>query len=313
MNKLFCILLIFTLFSCQKGKSGNSETTVVIVAKVENVVVIPKVENNQYNTNSLNSIYFEEIETPNIDFSLIKVSNCVVTTEYSFPDIDILHIGLGFNLPYSAVTRSYISEAELGDLRIILQTDIDIEKSITLIARNAGSEYVYPREISICNINDEISQNEFLGYYFDFIFENKPWFNNNNIWNIIVKSGDEEIINDNITSKFTYLLFKELDSSPFVRNGLSKLRFNDEYTYRFNTRDADIIVIYLCLTDNLSYTIYRPVLYLLPNKSNDRYTDIKISWADGIGGQYYIKGYKSSEFPTRITETIITDYFYVGW
>lgn len=305
MKKSFYIFFIFILFSCEKDKSSiikNDE----IKKDDENIFSVLKNELS-YN-DKLKSGLFSKLETPNIDFSFIKASNCSETTEYSFPDYLNMHMGLPSDFPDSIVENNYITDIYWGMKRIILKKDINTKKDITIIASDGTNKYIFPNEIFLEKIPDDIydwSSNVFYGYYFDFNFEHKPWFNNNineNVWEVVVKSGDDEIISENIKFNFSYLLFKELNNSPFVINNLDTISLNNEYTYRFKTEDADIIVIYfdIGMDFNEGGTIYRPILCLLPDSNNEKYTDIQLMWkSEQLIGKYHIRKHKFNEYINR--------------
>ena len=320
MNKLIGILMLFMLLSCEKNKSTPVANNEILINEnvIENIPIKQEAETIPFDATStdLNYLernrfeYFKTIETPNIDFSLIQVSNCIITADFSLPDISSMHIGLGTALPQSLVTENYISRGWRDEFYVILTLDTDIEKPITFTAKNSLFEYIYPDKIKINELNDIYDENEIYGYYFEITFEHKPWlYNNDNVWNIIVKSGDEEILNDNMIFNFSHLLFNELDNSPFVENCLNTVKVNDEYKYIFKSEDTDILVIYYSfLADLLPYTIYRPILYLLPNKSNNDFTTIIITWSDEqLKGKYYIKRYKFNALPIGNEETIVID------
>ena len=338
MRKLFFIFLVLLIFSCEKSKSGNIQSV------VQNEPDSPIINTEEIRTSTINLTvsdtldfeyidslndldrymylesnrfaYFSTIKTPNIDFSLIRTSNAVVTNEFSFPDISSMHIGLDSDLPNSLVTRNHILRTSHGNIYAVLRKDTDIDKNIYIIVKNGLNEFVYPERILIEKIISEYDDNEYLGYYTNINFEHKPWFNNyadENIWNIIVKADNEELINENVEFDFSYLLFKDLDSSPFILNGLSTVNIDIEYNYRFYTQDGDIIVIYYSFPAGiLPYTIFRPILYLLPNKSSGRYTDITISWTDEeLKGIYHIRRYKLNNLPNGNEETIVFPNIYV--
>jgi len=318
MNKLLWILILFILFSCERNKSDSIVINNTIIDDNKNVSVIKEVETTPFDASSTDFNYldrnrfeyFETIETPDINFSLIQVTNCKIAADFSLPDISSMHTGLGSDLPQSLITKNHILRGWHDEFYVVLKLDIDKEKPITFIAKNSISEYFYPDEIKINELSNIYNEDEIYGYYFQIIFEHKPWLNNNeNIWNIIVKSGDKEIINESINTNFFYLLFNELDSSPFIKNNLSVVKVNNDYNYMFKTEDTDIIVIYYSFPVRfLPYTIYRPILYLLPNKINSDFTNINISWSsEQLKGVYYIRRYKLNNLPIGIEETIIID------
>jgi hypothetical protein len=122
--------------------------------------------------------------------------------------------------------------------------------------------------------------------------------------------GQNELINE--TRKLSYagaLIFDTVNDSPFIINGLKYVELNRKYTYRFLNELADILVLYY----SLDYKVYKPILYLMPNKNNLKaYTDIEISWNNEIiKGVYYIGKYKLTNLPTEEETVALFDFIEV--
>jgi len=319
--KWFSILLIVCLlFSCNK-KSESEKPIEVTFLRIPNETVSSDesgvsdeswedrlermsafYKNTQYGSD-FSSIDFSSIVLPEKDYSNIRFGNCEIITQYSIPDIINVHTGAtDGELPASLVSVSYLYRTWSGFL-VILKKDIDTNKEITLIAKGGTNEYVYQNKIKPEKINNYRDPDNYFGYYFDVTFENKPWLNNSdnrNNWRFIVKSGSEELINEELYFDFTYILFDKLDDSPFVVNNLQAVNQNREYTYRFRTQDADFLALYIYHEIREPYygSIYRPIVYLKPISNSGEYTDIKISWNNReLAGIYHIGRHRINRLP----------------
>jgi hypothetical protein len=295
MKKLLLILIIFILFSCERFNRTAAPRLEIEKIEDQEIELTEDIETEQVPD-------LDEIDTFEIDISLFRIINGNITTDYSVTDITNVHTSFQpEDLPDELVTENYLEIAWDG-FRIILQNDIDIESKLVMIAIGGTNEY--EKELQPLKISNFTDPDEIYGYYVEVEFENKPWLNNGvyeYLWQIIVKSGDDELINGEIVlSSFTFMFFNRLNQTPFVINNLRTAGLNTEYTYRFRTMDADILVIYYCVEIFEPYygSIYKPILYILPENNNNYLTDVKISWnGEGLRGIYHIGRYKTYNLP----------------
>jgi hypothetical protein len=171
-----------------------------------------------------------------------------------------------------------------------------------------NDKYEFSKKLELFPIHNETRM---LGYYENIDLEIKPWTvtNEDNEWQLIILEGQNELINE--IKKISYvgsLIFYEIDDSPFIINSLKYVKLNKKYTYRFLNELADILILYY----SSDYIVYKPILYLIPNKNNFKiYTDIEISWNDEIiKGIYHIGKYKLNNLPTE--ETTVTLFDFIG-
>ncbi|MCL2721406.1 MAG: hypothetical protein FWD47_08725 [Treponema sp.] len=311
MYKIFILLLFFIFISCERSNNENNES---LNNKIDKTQEIPLIKEALINTNRPNHenlsneevyrrsfFYTDAIESPDfIEKLIINVSNGKITTDYNVSDIVNVHTSAGDGYwPIGVVTDNYFVY-HWDSIRLFFNKDIDINKRMTIIARGGTNEYetVLPE---LLKLDHYIGYD---GYFTEIKFENKPWLNNGenqNKWQIIVKSDEKELINDELTLRFSSLLFNELDSTPFKINNLRGINPNKEYTYRFRTQDTDILVLYIwieVIQPNIYGSFYRPILYLIPNNEGN-FSDIRISLngTEHNGQLYYIGRYKIDNLP----------------
>jgi hypothetical protein len=235
----------------------------------------------------------------------IFLSNCTLTNAYSVPNINNLIIGLPDEEPPDPIENNinYIFDG----IQICLKNNISLENDIILTMKN--DKYIFSRKLKLRPIHDT---NGISGYYENIDLEVKPQTvtNKDNKWQLIVNEGQNELINE--TKKIFHagsLIFDTIDDSLFVINSLKYVELNKKYTYRFLNELADIIILYY----SPDYEIYKPILYLMPNKNNLKiYTDIEISWNDEIiKGVYYIGKYKLNNLPTKEKMDTLFDFIAV--
>jgi hypothetical protein len=221
----------------------------------------------------------------------IMLNNCTLTDDFSVPNINNHLMGLPDDPPNSIEENSI--NWRFGGIQICLKNNISLEDDIILTMKN--SEYEFSKKLELFPIHNE---NGVSGYYENIDLEIKPWIitNEDNEWQLIINVGQNELINE--TRKLSYagsLIFDTVDDSPFMVNDLRYVELNKKYTYRFLNKLADILILYY----SPDYGVYKPILYLIPNKNNLKsYTDIEISWNDEtIKGIYYIGKYKLNNLP----------------
>jgi hypothetical protein len=232
----------------------------------------------------------------------IILNNCILTDSYSVPNINNHTIGLPDDPP-NLIEENNINWIFNG-IQICLKNNTTIENDIILIMKN--NKYEFSKKLELFPIHDE---NRILGYYENIDLEIKPWTitNEGNEWQLIINEGQNELINE--IRKLSYvgsLIFDEIDDSPFIISGLKYVKLNKKYTYRFLNELADILILYY----SPDYKVYKPVLYLIPNKDDLKiYTDIEISWNDEtIKGIYHIGKYKLNNLPTEAAAVALFDF-----
>ncbi|MCL2800335.1 MAG: hypothetical protein FWD28_01070 [Treponema sp.] len=308
LNLFICLFIFCLLFSCGKDKNSEIDGSELSWSDLS---WEERLENaSEYYRSMPYGMLFDEIDLSSMeiaqrDFSLINFINAEIITQYSFPDIINVPTSPGDGvLPDSPVSVSYLTRTWSG-FYIIFKKDIDLEKEITLIAKGGTNEYVYQNEINPIRITNYIDPANYLGYFFEIVFEHKPWLNNDtnsDSWQFIVKSGDEELINENLSFDFSYMLFDNLTDTPFTVSNLLAVDQNKEYTYRFRTRDADLLTLYIYheFMEPFYATIYRPIIYLKPISNSGVYTDIKISWNNPqLAGIYHIGRHRIERLPAK--------------
>jgi hypothetical protein len=232
----------------------------------------------------------------------ISLTNCMLTDSYLVPNINNRIIGLPDEPPNSIEENSI--NLSFDGIQVRLKNITSLENDIILTMKN--DRYEFSKKLELFPMRDE---NRILGYYENIDLEIKPWTitNEDNEWQLIVHDGQNELINE--TRKLSYmasLIFDVIDDSPFIINGLKYVELNKEYTYRFLNDMADILILYY----SPDYGVYRPILYLIPNKNESKlYTDIGISWNDGIiKGIYHIGKYKLDSLPTEEKTVALFDF-----
>jgi hypothetical protein len=235
----------------------------------------------------------------------IVLNNCIFTNAYSVPNINNRLTGLPDDPPNPVKENSI--NWRLDGIQICLKNNISIENDIVLIVKNA--QYEFLKKLEPYPIHDE---NGLSGYYENIDLEIKPWTvtNKDNEWQLIINEGQNELINE--TRKLSYrksLIFDTVDDSPFIVNNLRYVELNKKYTYRFLNDSADILILYY----SPDYEVYRPILYLIPNKNDfEYYSDIEISWNNEIiKGIYYFGKYKLDNFPTEEKTVALFDFIEV--
>jgi hypothetical protein len=233
----------------------------------------------------------------------IFLSNCALTYAYSVPNINNRIMGLPDDEPPNPIEENNINHIFNG-IQICLKNSISLENDIILTVKN--DKYEFSRKLKLRPIHDT---NGISGYYENIDLEIKPWtvINKDNKWQLIINEGKNELINE--TKKLSYagsLIFDTISDSPFIINNLKYVELNKKYTYRFLNELADIIILYY----SSDYGVYKPILYLIPNKNNLKvYTDIEISWNDEIiKGIYHIGKYKLNNLPTEEKTVALFDF-----
>jgi hypothetical protein len=284
MKYFFCILFSILLLSC----SNKHSTT-----KTDETA--NKVDNNE-------TIIIEKKEKA---FSLndIQYVNCIITNDYSVPNIRNRIIGINDDDPYFELPiKNHRLQFFWGGFFVILKNDISLEEDIILIAKNSKGEYnkvlnLRPKDTYI---DDTFYYNgDILCYYEKIYFEDKFWLSDGNSWQIIVKSNNNTLINEEFPPIFLpYIIFEELNETPFIINNLRSLDLYKKYTYRSRKEITEIVVIYF---EHDSYnSIFTPILYLIPDNNHEEYIEIEISWNDkSLKGAYYFGNYKINELPTE--------------
>ncbi|MDR0401359.1 MAG: SH3 domain-containing protein [Treponema sp.] len=249
--------------------------------------------------------YLSKEKTPGInDFrKYITLNNCTLTDAYSVPNINNYLIGLPDDPP-NPIEKNSI-DWRYGGIQICLKNDISPENDIVLTMKN--DIYEFSKKLKLFPVHNE---NGISGYYENIDLEIKPWTatSKGDEWQLIINEGQNELINE--TRKLSYiisLIFDTVDDSPFITNNLKYVKLYKKYTYRFLNEFADILILYYYSPD---YRVYKPILYLIPNKDNLKsYTDIEISWNDEIvKGIYHIGKYKLNDLPTEEETTAIFDF-----
>ena len=232
----------------------------------------------------------------------IILNNCTLTDAYSVPNINNRHLHLPDEPP------NHIEENSIfwmyNGIQICLKNSVSLENDIVLIMKN--DTYEFSKKLELFSIHNE---NGISGYYENIDLEIKPWTitSEGNEWQLIINEGQNELINE--TTKLPYagsLVFDTIDDSPFIINNLKYVKLYKKYTYRFLNELADILILYY----SPNYEVYKPILYLIPNKNNVKiYTDIEVSWNDEtIKGIYHIGKYKLNNLPTEEAKVALFDF-----
>jgi hypothetical protein len=289
---------------------GNNHEVVVSKKDVSNSIIDGIIGNWMYIKSTGNEVrgwvfggYLSKEKNLSInDFKkYIMLSNCTLTDAYSVPNIDNHLMGLPDDPPNPIEENSI--ERRYGGIQICLKDGVSLEDDIILTMNN--DKYEFSKRLKLFPVHNE---NGISGYYANIDLEIKPWTaDEDNEWRLIVNDGRNELINE--VRKLSYagsFLFDSIDDSPFIINSLRYVELNKKYTYRFLNDPADILVIYY----SPDYGVYKPVLYLLPDKNNsEAYTDIEISWNDEIlKGIYYIGRYKLNNLPTEEKKFAVFDF-----
>jgi len=280
-------------------------TGLTILERSETQELINNYLNYWYKVNTGEEIgwVFGEYLTEHILINYIRLTNCTLTTEYQVPNI--INIIFGINddeAPFEPIQNNNI-QFIWGGFQILLRKDVDLNNDISLVAKN--SKHYFSRKLDLqpikrYNFNNE---EEIIGYYENVTFENKFWLSDGNNWELQVLSNNETLIYYELPdSSISFLLFDNLDETPFISNNLRSLKLYQEYTLRSINDNSELIVIYYNDPyDRIEYDTYKPILYLIPNKINSQnYFDIGISWNDdSLKGMYYFGIYKINDLPTR--------------
>jgi hypothetical protein len=232
----------------------------------------------------------------------ILLNNCTLTDAYSVPVINNYLMGLPDDPPNPIEENSI--NWRFGGIQICLKNNVSLEDDIILTMKNG--KYEFSKKLELFPIHNE---NGISGYYENIDLEIKPWTvtNEENKWQLIVNEGQNELING--TRELSYavsFIFDTIDNSPFIINSLKYVKLNKKYTYRFLNELADILILYY----SHDYKIYKPILYLMPNKNNlEVYTDIEISWNNEIiKGIYHIGKYKLDNLPAEEKTVAVFDF-----
>ena len=287
MKKLSCVLLItIILLSCNSKHPTSQINTSSFIEKSEKEVIIDK--------HAAENIKKErEHEFINVA-DYITLTNCTITTDYFVPNILNRTLGINDNEPpYEFIKENRLHYFWSG-FQIILKNDIPLNENIIVIVKNSRHEFY--KSIKLRPIQTFDSDNIF-GYYENILFENKFWLCDENNWQLIVKSDDNILIDQELSqSIITAMLYEKLDETPFIVSYLKSVNIHKEYTYRCARRENEIIVIYY----TNDYSIYKPILYLIPDENEGYIIDIGISWTDEKAkGIYFFKNYNVNELPSE--------------
>jgi hypothetical protein len=196
-------------------------------------------------------------------YKYIKLTNCEITTGYSVPNIR--NVTMGFGDDYDLVPLNPIDSNQLfyfwEGFRIILVDDVSLDEEVILTIRNSKHEFN-----RILDLKPLESFYNVPVHYDRVLFEYKFWLSDGNNWRLTVESNDRIFLDEELRNGPIFsILFNELDETPLVVNDLRNLELNTEYTYRCIKYGTDIIIIY----HSHDQQVFRPVLYLLPDKTND--------------------------------------------
>ena len=207
----------------------------------------------------------------------IVFTNCSVTTDYTVPEIINQRIGISDDEPPWEMVEKNRLRWFWGGFQIILRNDVFLENGVTVTAKNSKFEFTETIEMRAIRDNSRgyYDDNPIIGYYQNVIFEPKFWLTDGNVWQILVKAGDETLVDDDLSLGITVSLFYyELNETPFVVDNLRYVELQKEYTYRCIKEGTDLIVVYY----TPDYGTYEPVLYLIPDENDDKnYYDIGVS------------------------------------
>ncbi|ULQ58827.1 hypothetical protein K7I13_09805 [Brucepastera parasyntrophica] len=240
---------------------------------------------------------------------LIWLTNCSVTDEYTVPVINNRITDLdGAGPIYRPVEKNDIQlSSSYPGVDIFLEKDIQFHGSLRLIAKNSlGS---YEKDISLNEMYAFDEPENLFGFYSNAEFENKFWLDDGGTWEFTVMSGGLELVKKQLEVPPAIKVFVEkFDNTPFIINDTKEARIQQKYTFRCRKTDADIIVMYY--TPN--YSVYYPVLYLLPAVSGDM-VEINISWLDEkIKGVYHIIPYRLQDMPDEVKTMAVFDFIQVN-
>ena len=315
LKHIFFVLFLPVLsLSCKaKEKVTSLDITGLVKTEQETLMGIQNEENVKERIET-------EEETEIINFAdYIKLTNCTITNNYFVPDI--LNRIMSINddePPIGQPIENNSIRFIWGGFQIVLKNDIQLNNEIIIVAKN--SKYEFRRNLNLKPIGNYLfdyysGNNDISGYYDNIYFENKFWLSDGNPWQFTVKSNENILLNGEIPSNLTAsIIFDKLDETPFIINNLRNVNLHKEYTYRFMRTYTDLIVIYYHKFDYIrGYGIYRPIIYILPNKNETGESiDIGISWNhESVRGDYHFGFYKINELPVEEKMYAVMDFVQV--
>ncbi len=253
-----------------------------------------------------NTLQNEEEKTAAlIDFEkYILLTNCTITKNFLVPSMDNRIIGINDDeAPWELIKKNEIRYIFDG-IQIQLTPENGTHKKIFLHIKNSKNEFY--KELNLLPVKNFDNENIF-GYYENIKIENKFWLDDGNPWIFQIKSGENKIFETELKlGLINSLLFKEIHDTPFSEDNLTYVSLNEEYTFRCQRENTDLIVIYF----SPDYGEYKPVLYLLPeNIDENGVIDIKITWSNSIlKGIYCFGTYKFDNLPKERKTHVIFDF-----
>ncbi len=171
---------------------------------------------------------------------------------------------------------------------LVLPPSIVAEKGIAVYASYKNKEYKEILEVEKHEMN-----NVLLGYSRYCFFQNRFWINPDGKWTITVRDGKKTLLRTEYESTENALFCRAENDSPFVDIREREIRRGKDYTYRFRSRNRNVVVVYYS-PDQLVYT---PIATVKPT-DGDTDVKLKIRWGKDAGsGSYYICNYERDRIP----------------
>lgn len=223
-----------------------------------------------------------------------------ITTEYTIPNLNNHILGIEDDFfTTEPITECNVHEV-YGGITISLPATIQNKESITVEASYNSNSFSSTFSLNPFHYDDKL-----LGFTVYIPIENKFWINVDGKWKINVFNNKELIGESDIVYRLNNIFYQNISDSPFDNIQVNKISAGKEYTYRFNSDEESIVVLYFS-ENNL---IYYPVMVINPiSEGSDN--KVVFQWnSNSQHGQYFIMDYKKSEIPNEETTLAIFDSF----
>jgi hypothetical protein len=277
---------------------------VVKVVEIDNnTVSIDGINGNWYliKYNEINGWVFSGYLTDDIDKTYadlqlqshnIIINNCLITKKYTVPKIRNRIMGIEDDFQPHLIETNNILQIYDG-LQIQLTNEIDLKNKISITLRN--SQYEFSKNLNLNIIRGYDNDSNIQGYYENVYLENKFWIDDENNWIAEIKLNDSIILQKEIEAFVINQLFsREIHDDIFVEDAIYSAKVNEDYIFRCKKSETELIIIYY----SQDWEEYIPLLYLIPQKSENGIIDVNIKWnTNAKKGIYYISTYKINNLP----------------